>query len=207
MDIRKKVAQYSLISTIMQGITLFVIVGLLIMMGILFFYLSGFITDSAGLAQNVNPDDVTAGWAVLFGAAGGLVGVLAGIILVFACIILIGPLIAEIVVFIYGIRTYKKRDSADFTRMVKNDSIIKLVVSAVVIIVSIFCMPSSGSVKSFVAQLDELIRIVVFDIPAIISVILSITVLRNIKNIEELANVSQAESIESYEDKSSYLWQ
>lgn len=185
MDIRKKVARYSLLSTIMQGIMLLFIVCVLVMAIVLVFYLGGFIGDSAGLTQNVKPDDVTAGWAVLFGAAGSVIGVLAGVVLVFLIIMLIGPLIAEIVVLIYGIRTYKKRDSADFARRVKNDSIIKLLINAVIIIISLFTMPSSESIKAFVAQLDEMAKMLVFDIPAIVTVVLSILVLRDIKYIEE----------------------
>ena len=169
----------------MQGITLLFIIGVLIMSVVLVFYLGGFIGDSAGLTQNVKPDDVTAGWAILFGAAGSVIGVLAGIILVFLIIMLIGPLIAGIVVLIYGIRTYKQRDSVDFERRVKNDSIVKLVINAVIIILSLFTMPTSGSIKAFVAQLDEMAKILVFDIPAIIAVVLSILVLRNIKHMDE----------------------
>lgn len=185
MDIRKKVAKYSLLSTIIQGMMLLFFVCVLIMAIVLVFYLGGFIGDSAGLTQNVKPDDVTAGWAVLFGAAGSVIGVLAGVVLVFLIIMLIGPLFAEIVVFIYGIRTYKKRDSADFVRRVKNDSIIKIVINAVIIIMSLFTMPSSESIKAFVAQLDEMAKVLVFDIPAIVTVVLSILVLRDIKYIEE----------------------
>lgn len=185
MDIRKKVAKYSLLSTIMQGIMLLFIVCVLVMAIVLVFYLGGFIGGSAGLTQNVKPDDVTAGWAVLFGAAGSVIGVLAGVVLIFLIIMLIGPLIAEIVVLIYGIHTYKKRDSSDFVRKVKNDSIIKLVINAVIIIISLFTMPSSESIKAFVAQLDEMAKMLVFDIPAIVTVVLSILVLRDIKYIEE----------------------
>lgn len=186
MDIRKKVAKYSLISTIMQVITLMFILGVLIMSVVLVFYLGGFIGDSVGLTENIKPDDVTAGWAVLFGAAGSVIGVLAGVVLIFLIIMLIGPLIAGIVVVIYGIRTYKKRDSADFARRVKNDSIVKVVINAVIIILSLFTMPSSGSIKAFIAQLDDMAKVLFFDIPAIVTVVLSILVLRNIKYIEEL---------------------
>ncbi len=188
MDIREKITKYSLISTIMQGITLLFIVGVMIMSVVLVFYLGGFIGDSVGLTENINPDDVTAGWAVLFGAAGSVIGVLAGVLLIFLIIMLIGPLIAGIVVLIYGIRTYKKRDSAEFTRRVKNDSIVKLVINAVIIILSLFTMPQSESIKAFIAQLDNMAMVLVFDIPAIVSVVLSILVLRNIKYIEEPAD-------------------
>lgn len=205
MDNRKKVAQYSLISTIMQGIMLVFIVSVLVMAIVLIFYLGGFIGDSAGLTQNVNPDDVTAGWVVLFGAAGSVIGVLAGIILIVLSVILIGPLIAGIVVLIYGIHTYKRRESIDFARRVKNDSIIKLVINAVIIILSLFTMPSSGSVKSFIAQLDEMAMILVFDIPAIVTVILSIMALRKVKDIEVLPQESKQQYIEYNEDNSSYF--
>lgn len=205
MDNRKKVAQYSLISTIMQGIMLVFIVSVLVMAIVLIFYLGGFIGDSAGLTQNVNPDDVTAGWAVLFGAAGSVIGVLAGIILIVLSVILIGPLIAGIVVLSYGIHTYKRRESIDFARRVKNDSIIKLVINAVIIILSLFTMPSSGSVKSFIAQLDEMAMILVFDIPAIVTVILSIMALRKVKDIEVLPQESKQQYIEYNEDNSSYF--
>lgn len=188
MDIREKITKYSLISTIMQGITLLFIVGVMIMSVVLVFYLGGFIGDSVGLTENINPDDVTAGWAVLFGAAGSVIGVLAGVLLIFLIIMLIGPLIAGIVVLIYGIRTYKKRDSAEFTRRVKNDSIVKLVINAVIIILSLFTMPQSESIKAFIVQLDNMAMVLVFDIPAIVSVVLSIMVLRNIKYIEEPAD-------------------
>ena len=189
MDIRKKVAKYSLISTIMQGITLLFIIGVMIMsVVILVFYLGGFIGDSVGLTENIKPDDVTAGWAVLFGAAGSLIGVLAGVMLICLIIMLIGPLIAGIVVLIYGIRTYNKRDSVDFARRVKNDSILKLVINAVIIILSLFTMQESDSIKAFIAQLDDMAMVLVFDIPAIVTVVLSILVLRNIKYIEEPAD-------------------
>ena len=83
MDKRNKVARFSLVSTIMQGISLFFIVGLLILLVALTFSLGGFIGESAGLMENVNPEDVTAGWQVLFGAAGSFFGVIVGIILIF----------------------------------------------------------------------------------------------------------------------------
>jgi len=162
MDKRNKVARFSLVSTIMQGISLFFIVGLLILLVALTFSLGGFIGESAGLMENVNPEDVTAGWQVLFGAAGSFFGVIAGIVLVFAALLLVGPMLAEIVAMIYGIRTYKKRDTVDFKRMVKNDSIVKLVIHAVIVIVGLYSIPTSGSIKSFIAQLGELLLVLVF---------------------------------------------
>ncbi len=186
MDKRNKVARFSLISTIMQGISLFFIAGLLILLVVLTLSLTGYIAESAGLMENVNPDDVTAGWQVLFGAAGSFFGVIAGIVLVFAALLLVGPMIAEIGAMIYGIRTYKKRNTPDFKRMVKNDSIVKLVIHAVIVIVGLYSMPISGSVKSFVAQLGEMVLILVFCAPSITTVVLSIMALCNIKYIEEL---------------------
>ena len=186
MDKRNKVARFSLVSTIMQGISLFFIVGLLILLVALTFSLGGFIGESAGLMENVNPEDVTAGWQVLFGAAGSFFGVMVGIILIFAAILLVGPMLAEIVAMIYGIRTYKKRDTVDFKRMVKNDSIVKLVIHAVIVIVGLYSIPTSGSIKSFIAQLGELLLVLVFCAPSITTVIMSIMVLCNIKYIEEL---------------------
>lgn len=186
MDKRNKVARFSLVSTIMQGISLFFIVGLLILLVALTFSLGGFIGESAGLMENVNPDDVTAGWQVLFGAAGSFFGVMAGIFLIGVSILLVGPMIAEIVAIIYGIRTYKKRGTADFKRMVKNDSIVKLVIHAVIVIVGLFSMPEFGSVKSFLAQLGEMLLVLVFCAPSITTVIMSIMALCNIKYIEEL---------------------
>lgn len=186
MDKRNKVARFSLVSTIMQGISLFFIVGLLILLVALTFSLGGFIGESAGLMENVNPEDVTAGWQVLFGAAGSFFGVMVGIILIFAAILLVGPMLAEIVAMIYGIRTYKKRDTVDFKRMVKNDSIVKLVIHAVIVIVGLYSIPTSGSIKSFIAQLGELLLVLVFCAPSITTVIMSIMALCNIKYIEEL---------------------
>lgn len=186
MDKRNKVARFSLVSTIMQGISLFFIVGLLILLVALTFSLGGFIGESAGLMENVNPEDVTAGWQVLFGAAGSFFGVMVGIILIFAAILLVGPILAEIVAMIYGIRTYKKRDTVDFKRMVKNDSIVKLVIHAVIVIVGLYSIPTSGSIKSFIAQLGELLLVLVFCAPSITTVIMSIMALCNIKYIEEL---------------------
>ena len=186
MDKRNKVARFSLVSTIMQGISLFFIVGLLILLVALTFSLGGFIGESAGLMENVNPEDVTAGWQVLFGAAGSFFGVMVGIILIFVAILLVGPMLAEIVAMIYGIRTYKKRDTVDFKRMVKNDSIVKLVIHAVIVIVGLYSIPTSGSIKSFIAQLGELLLVLVFCAPSITTVIMSIMALCNIKYIEEL---------------------
>ena len=185
MEIKEKVVRYSLISTIMHGITLAFVAGLMIMLIVLTFILSGWIGESAGMMENVNPDDVTTGWQVLFGAGGSFLGAFAWILIVAAIVLLIGPLIAETAALIYGIRTYKKRNTVNFVRMVKNDSIFKLVISAVMLVMSFFAFPSSDNVKAFVGQLDELAKVMVFALPSIISVVLSIMSLRNIKYIED----------------------
>mgnify|MGYP003480718587 FL=1 len=49
-------------------------------------------------------------------------------------------------------------------------------------------MQESDSIKAFIAQLDDMAMVLVFDIPAIVTVVLSILVLRNIKYIEEPAD-------------------
>ncbi len=182
--IRDKVSKYSLISTVMHGITLVFIAGVLIMLIVLTFLLSGWIGESAGLMENVNPDDVTAGWQVLFGAGGSLFGAFAWILIVAMIILLIGPLIAETVAFIYGIHTYRKRDTADFTRMVRNDSIIKLIFSTGMLIMCFLAFPSSKNVEAFVGQLDDYVKIFIFSIPSLVSIIVSILALRNTKYIE-----------------------
>ena len=207
MDKRNKVARFCLVSNIMQGISLFFIVGLLVLSLVLAFSLSGYIAESAGMMENVNPDDVTAGWQVLFGAAGSFFGIVAWILLIGVAILFIGPMIAESVALIYGIRTYKKRDTVDFKRMVKNDSIIKLVIHAVIVIVGLYSIPTFGSVKSFVAQLGEMVLVLVLCAPSITSVIMSIMALCNIKHIEELPDVSHAQYIEYDEDNSPYFGQ
>ncbi len=197
MDKKNKVARFCLISNIMQGIVLLFIAVLLILLVVLTFSLGGFIGESAGVMENVNPDDVTAGWQVLFGAAGSFFGVIAAIMLIGAAIVLVGPMIATIVAMIYGIRTYRKRDTADFKRMVKNDSIVKLVIHAVIVVVGLYSLPTIGSVKSFMAQLGEMVLILIFCAPSIISVIMSIMALCNIKHLEELSDEYHAEYIES----------
>lgn len=207
MDVRKKVARYSLLSTVMQGITLLLVVGLLITMVVLMCYLTGFIGDSFESTKNLNPDDVTAGWQVLFGSVGGLFGAFVGIVLIVAIILLIGPIIAGIIVLIYGIRTYKKRDTSDFKRMVKNDSIIKLVINAVFVIMCLFTMPSSESMKAFVSQLDEMLITVLCALPSIVCVIISILTLKNVNYIEELPEESERQYIEYNEDRSPYFGQ
>ncbi len=207
MDIRKKVARYSLLSTIMQGITILLVVGLLIMVVVLMGYLTGFIGDSIESTRNLNPDDVTAGWQVLFGSVGGLFGVFAGMLLFAAMILLIGPIIVGIVVLIYGIRTYKRRNTSEFKRMVKNDSIIKLVINAVVVIMSLLTMPLSESAKTIVSQADEIVRTLLYALPSIVSMIVSILALVNVKYIEELPEESERQYIEYNEDNSPYFGQ
>lgn len=184
MGNREKVAGLSLTSTIMQGINLFFSAGIMIIFVILLFVLAGVIGESAGLMENVNPDDVTAGWQVLFGAGGAFFGVVVGIILIMALLMFIGPVIAQIFAFIYGIRTYKKRDTSDFVRMVKNDSIFKLVISAVAITGSLFTLPVSGNEVSFLGQLGGLVLVLALSIPSIVTVIVSIMALCNIRYME-----------------------
>ncbi len=208
MDIRKKVARYSLLSTIMQGVMLLFAVGLLIVLVVLMGYLTGFIGDSIGLTENVNPDDVTAGWQVLFGSVGGLFGVFAGIVLIAAIILLIGPIIADTVVLIYGIRTYRKRYTAEFKRMVKNDSIIKLVINAVGVLLLILSGLSTGSSEQTIAELlEELASVLVFILPSIACVVVSIMTLQKINDIEELPEESERQYIEYNEDNSPYFGQ
>lgn len=207
MNNRKKVAGLSLTSTIMQGITLFITASILIILIVLCFALFGIMGDSIGSMENIDPDSVTAGWEVLFGTAGGFLGIIAGVMLIFLSISMIGPVIAGIVVFIYGIRTYQKRDTDKFKRMARNDSIVKLVISAVMIIISLFFLPSFGSEQDFVEQLVELVSILVFDIPYIVTIVVSIMALRDIKYIEELPDDSHPQYIESIEDNSPYSWQ
>ena len=185
MENREKVAGLSLTSTIMQGINLFFSLGMMILFVILLFVLLGVIGESAGLMENVNPDDVTAGWQVLFGAGGAFFGVIILVIVVLALIMFAGPIVAGIFAFIYGIRTYKKRYTSDFVRMVKNDSIFKLVINAVAVTGSLFTIPASGSEISFLGQLGVLILMLVISIPSIVTVIVSIMALCNIKYIDD----------------------
>ena len=207
MTIREKVAKYCLISNIMQGIVLVFVVGMMIMLTVLMFVLFGLVGESTGMLKDVNPDDVTAGWQVLFGAAGGFFGAFAAILIVGLIIFMVGPFIAQIVALIHGMRTYKKRDTAEFRRMVKNDSIIKLVINAGMILFGLISLPSSDNVKSFLGQLDDFIKIIVFCIPSIVCVVMSIMVLRNAKDIEELSDTYMPEYIEYNEDNSPYFGQ
>ena len=208
MEIRKKVVRFTLISTILQGISLLLILGFIITLIVLIVGLTGVMKESTGLMENVNPDDVTAGWQVLFGAAGGVFGLIAGIVLLFAILFLIGPLIAETAVLIYGIRTYRKRDTVEFKRMAKNDSIIKLATNAVAVVLLVLSVFSSEENAQTIAGLfEELAKVVLFTLPSIACVVVSILALKNVNDIEELPEESEQQYIEYYEDKTPYFGQ
>lgn len=208
MSIRDKAVRLSLISTVIQGIALFFTIGFSIVLVVLTCLLAGMIGKSAGLMENVNPDDVTAGWQVLFGAAGSFFGAVVWMVLLILLISLIGPVIAETLVCIYGIRTYKKRNTPDFKRMVKNDSIIKLVINAVTVIVFIFAAFSMESSEQTIASLMEsLVVALLITLPSIACTVVSIVTLQKVNDIEELPEESEQQYIEYYEDKTPYFGQ
>lgn len=208
MTIREKVARYCLISNILQGITLVLVIGFVITLVVWTFLLTGLIGESAGLMENVNPDDVTAGWQVLFGAAGSFLGLFAQIMLVCMIIFMVGPIIAQIVALVYGIRTYKMRDLAEFKSRAKNDSIIKLVMNAVMVVVLCFIfLPSSENAKAFVGQLDDYAKVLIFALPSMVCVVVSIRMLRTVNDLEELPKQYGQQYIEYDENNAPYFGQ
>lgn len=208
MDIKKKMVGLSLASTVMQGVwLLFLIVGmiLLITVGIV---VTDVLKDHSDALEHFDPDSVTAGWEFLFHMAGGVFGVLTWIFILFIVIFMIWPIIVQVFLLVYGIRTYKKREEADFKRMIRIDSIAKLVVNAMTVIITLyFWYPTDERMKEILSGLASLGIALLICILPLISLILSIMVLRNVKYIEEEPVPVQPEHIENNEDNSSYLWQ
>ena len=96
MNTKTRITAFSVITTIFQGIIavfsfLFVVVSV-----IGFVLLSGMLTESMGLMENVDSGSVVAGWQVLFGIGGVFLGI-AGLIIVVALLLQFGiPLVANI---------------------------------------------------------------------------------------------------------------
>lgn len=207
MDKRNKVARLSLISTIIQGISLVITVALMIALIVFIIFLIGVIRKSGGMLEYLNPDDVTAGWKVLLGIGGSVFGVLELIVAIGFFLMFIGPIVVEAIIFRNGICTYKKRDTDEFKKMVKNDSISKLVVNGIYVMLWTFTPISEGDAQTL-AELFQLVgEGLLFSAPSVACVIISILALNNMKDIEEHSKERKQDYIEYYEDNSPYFGQ
>ena len=207
MEKRNKVARLSLISTIIQGISLTITVLLMIALIVFMIFLIGVIEKSGGMLEYLNPDDVTAGWKVLFGIGGSAFGVLGLIVAIGFFLMFIGPIVIETIIFRNGIRTYKNRDTDEFMKMAKNDSVSKLVLNGVFVVLLTISPISEGEVQT----LSELFTIIgkglLFSSPSLACVIISILALKNVKYVEAQSMEPKQDYIEYYEDNSSYFGQ
>ena len=207
MENKNKVVRLSLISTIIQGILLAITVALMIALIVFMFFLIGVIRESSGDMGNINPDDVTAGWQVIFGLAGSVFGVLELIVCISFLILFITPIIIQAVVFGYGVRTYKKRGTDDFMRMIKNDSICKLVINAIFILLLTLTPISNGEAQTLAELFISIGKGILMTSPSVACVIISILALKNIRHIEAECKETEQDYIEYYEDNSSYFGQ
>ena len=91
--------------------------------------------------------------------------------------------------------------------MAKNDSIIKLVLNAVMVVMFLLSILSSAGTKAFTELSAEYVKVLIFTLPPIVSVVLSILTLKNVNYIEELPEESGQSYIEYSEDNPSYFGQ
>ena len=185
MENKNKVARLSLISTIIQGILLFITVALMIALIVFMIFLVGVIKKSGGMLEYLNPDDVTAGLKVLIGIGGSVFGVLELIVAIGFLLMFIGPIVVEAIIFRNGICTYKKRDTDEFVKMAKNDSISKLVLNAAFVLLLTISPISEGEVQTLAELFKVVGRGILFTSPSVACVIISILALNKIKYIED----------------------
>lgn len=185
MENKNKVARLSLISTIIQGILLFITVALMIALIVFMIFLVGVIKKSGGMLEYLNPDDVTAGLKVLIGIGGSVFGVLELIVAIGFLLMFIGPIVVEAIIFRNGICTYKKRDTDEFVMMAKNDSISKLVLNAAFVLLLTISPISEGEVQTLAELFKVVGRGILFTSPSVACVIISILALNKIKYIED----------------------
>jgi len=188
MNTKTRITAFSVITTIFQGIIAVFSFLFVVLSVIGFVVLSGMLTESMGLMENVDSESVVAGWQVLFGIGGVFFGIV-GLIIVVALLLQFGiPLVANIFFVVYGIRTYKNRNTGKYKKMVKNDSMYKLIFngvgtayllgSSMTLMLENYDCSSSG---------DEVVAIIlsILSIPFIISAALNISNLVSVKKLED----------------------
>jgi len=188
MNTKTRITAFCVITTIFQGIIAVFSFLFVVLSVIGFVVLSGMLTESMGLMENVDSESVVAGWQVLFGIGGVFFGIV-GLIIVVALLLQFGiPLVANIFFVVYGIRTYKNRNTGKYKKMVKNDSMYKLIFngvgtayllgSSMTLMLENYDCSSSG---------DEVVAIIlsILSIPFIISAALNISNLVSVKKLED----------------------
>lgn len=190
MNIKNRIAAFSMITTVIQGLAAVVLFAFVVIAIIGMVILSGVITESSGMLDNIDPESVVAGWQVLFGIGGVFLGIF-GFVVIAALLFFFGiPLVANIFFVVYGIRTYKNRNSSRFKKMAKNDSMYKLIFNGVAVAycigtgINIFIEEWSGTT----GVLGDTLAAVVFllsSIPFIVAAVLNISNLVSVKQLED----------------------
>lgn len=190
MNVKNRIAAFSMITTVIQGLVAVVSFSFVIIAIIGFVLISEVITESTGWLNNINPESVVAGWQALFGIGGVFLGIV-GIVVVAALLVQFGiPLVANVFFVIYGIRTYKNRNNSRFKKMAKNDSMYKLIFNGVAVA---YCIGSGLTIllekwTGTTGVLGDGLAAVVFlllSIPFILAAVLNISNLVSVKQLED----------------------
>lgn len=190
MNVKNRIAAFSMITTVIQGLVAVVSFSFVIIAIIGFVLISEVITESTGWLNNIDPESVVAGWQALFGIGGVFLGIV-GIVVVAALLVQFGiPLVANVFFVIYGIRTYKNRNNSRFKKMAKNDSMYKLIFNGVAVA---YCIGSGLTIllekwTGTTGVLGDGLAAVVFlllSIPFILAAVLNISNLVSVKQLED----------------------
>ena len=190
MNVKNRIAAFSMITTVIQGLVAVVSFAFVIIAIIGFVLISEVITESTGWLNNIDPESVVAGWQALFGIGGVFLGIV-GIVVVTALLVQFGiPLVANVFFVIYGIRTYKNRNNSRFKKMAKNDSMYKLIFNGVAVA---YCIGSGLTIllekwTGTTGVLGDGLAAVVFfllSIPFILAAVLNISNLVSVKQLED----------------------
>ena len=190
MNVKNRIAAFSMITTVIQGLVAVVSFAFVIIAIIGFVLISEVITESTGWLNNIDPESVVAGWQALFGIGGVFLGIV-GIVVVVALLFQFGiPLVANIFFVVYGIRTYKNRNNSRFKKLAKNDSMYKLIFNGVAVA---YCIGSGLTIllekwTGTTGVLGDGLAAVVFfllSIPFILAAVLNISNLVSVKQLED----------------------
>lgn len=207
MNIRNRIAAFSMVTTVIQGLTAVISLVCVVIAIIGMVVLSGVISESFGMMENVAPNSVVAGWQVLFGLGGMFLGIF-GLIVIIALAVQFGiPLVANIFFVVYGIRTYKSRNNSKFKKMAKNDSMYKLIFNGVAVA---YCIGSGLTIllekwNGTTGVLGDGFLAVAFlllSIPFIVAAVLNISNLVSVKYLED--ETKQTGCSYKYEQQGSY---
>lgn len=190
MKVKNRIVAFSVITTVIQGLTAFLSCVCVIFAIVGFLFLSKIITESSGMLDSIDPESVVAGWQALFGIGGMFFGIV-GIVVVVVLLVFFGiPLVANIFFVVYGIRTYRNRNNSRFKRMAKNDSMYKLIFNGVAVAycigagINIFLEEWNGTT----GVLGDVVAAIVFllsSIPFIVAMVLNISNLVSVKRLED----------------------